>query len=91
MVATKQVLQGFRDRGYDTSSEKVGANSGDRTLPLTPEESGGLSGDGEICLRVYGTLVDGGLQVNRVEPEQMNQEDGSVPAGPPNRAMPSPS
>lgn len=91
MVATKQVLQGFRDRGYGTSSGKVGADSGDRTLPLTPEESGGLSGDGELCFRVYGTLVDGNLQVSRVEPEQADQTDGPTQEGPSNRAMPSPS
>lgn len=82
MPGTKDVLQGFRDRGYSASKSEV------RTLELTPEEQKSIPEDAEeICLSVYGTFSDGVFKVSRVEQEKSDE----VPEGPPNRAMPSPS
>lgn len=76
MPVTREVLQGFRNRGY-----------GGRILDLTPEERASVQGgEGEICLAVYGILSDKGFEVSKVVPD----EDVSS-EGPPSRAMPSPS
>lgn len=89
MAVTKEVLQGFRKRGYSAGGDQPSA----RTLSLTSEELASIpKQDGEICLSVYGTLSDKGLSVSRVEPESSDSEEpDSTVEGPPERAMPSPS
>lgn len=84
MPGIKAVLQGMRGKKA----------AGSRILTLTPEEMAQVSDDGEVCLSVYGTLTDSGLEVSRVEPEIENAdgEADSVSDAPPHdRAMPSPS
>lgn len=98
MAVTSGVLQNIRSSGYgDSPKEPV---SGDRVLELTDEEMKlvppGKPGE-EVCLSVYGTIVDGEFHVTRIESEgeEGDVEEGGPTAedvmGLPQRAMPSPS
>lgn len=87
MAQIKEALQRFRERGYSSKSSES------RMLELTPDELKLIpKSDEEICLSVYGVLSDGGFKVTRIETESEEEEPpSSVPEGPSNRAMPSPS
>lgn len=82
MAGTKEALQKLREEKYASS----------RSLELTSEELKAVpESDEEICLSVYGTLSGNTFQVSRIEPESEPESAPSVPEGPANRAMPSPS